>query len=118
MSNYFVTADTVRLDLPDGEWIEVKAELSVSEEKRLTGAALQVNLRSVNDPAADIPFNYERFSLLKLYTWLVDWSLKDAQGKAVPLTLDTLGALRGRCAGWIEAALDAHIAAQAEEAKN
>ena len=38
--NRFVTPDTARVELSDGDWIEIKERLTYGEQQRLAGGAL------------------------------------------------------------------------------
>ena len=102
----FVTAATVRLELSEGDWIEVKERLSYGEQQRLTGMAV--------GRAGDggIHLDYARYEIERLATWLVDWSFRDDQDKPVALSKKAIENLDPDTADEIDAALNAHIEAR------
>ena len=122
MSKYrFVDPNTVRLDLSDGDWIEIKEQLTYGEQQRLAGGAMT---RMVGGPVAGgevadaaVEMDLEKYQLLRLRTWLVDWSFRDRQGKAVRINAASLSSLHPDAVEEINAALTAHIEAL-EAAKN
>lgn len=100
----FVRVETTRLDLSDGDWIEVKNELAYGERLALNNAAM-IGQR---DGMAIV--DYGRFHLKRLELYLVDWNLADEHGKNMPLQPDTIESLDEESAAEINRALDAHIA--------
>jgi hypothetical protein len=95
----FVTPATVKLELSEGDWIEVKSELSYGEQLQLQDASS----RAGED---DKPrFVYSNFYVAHLVAWIVDWSFTDANGR-VEVTADAIRALRGEVAGEINTALN------------
>lgn len=115
MRNRFVTAEEpVRLPLSDGDWVEVKPRLSYGESQRLNSAVL----RSVKGVSGDneVGIDYARFNILRLETWLVEWSFRDARDKPVAVTRAAIENLDPQTAEEIDQALAAHIEAQAKKA--
>ena len=111
--NRFVDPRTVRIDLSDGDWIEVKARLAYGEQQRMLGAV--IGGVSLDDSAAginlqNVPINLEKFSVARLSAWIVDWSFT-RDGKRVEVTGDAIAALDPDTATEIDAALKAHIEA-------
>ena len=105
MPNYFVEPDTVRLELSDGGWIEVKTELTFGEQQRLIGKVLQSrNAEPTLDSTA-----WESYKIMGFLTWIVDWSLTDAKGKPVPVSRDAISNLRRPIAEEIDELLAKHI---------
>lgn len=111
----FVDADTVRLDLTPGangqpRWVEIKAELTWGEQKRLESSSLRFD-------AATQRFDVDlgSFDVNKLLAWLVDWNFRDRHDRAVPISQATIEALRPAAAREIEAAIEAHKAGMATE---
>jgi len=108
--------NTVRVDISDGDWVEIKEKLTYGEQKRLeTGAMGKMTASSATDPG--ISLDFERYNLMRLYTWLVAWSFVDEGGKRVKISLDAIAALDTETAQEIDDVLTAHIEAL-EEAKN
>ena len=125
--NRFVEPEVVRLELTEGDWVEVKKELTYGEEQRLAGAAMtSMNIQSDSDRAKTrtedgegvrVNLENERYAILRLYTWLVDWSFENAVGKRVKVSREAIANLGADTAHEIDEALSAHIAKR-EEAKN
>lgn len=96
----------MRLELTEGDWVEVKERLSYGEQQRLTGKA-------VGRAAADgVTIDYAAYEIERLVTWLVDWSFRDEQDKPVLLSRDAIDALDPATADEISAAIAAHIEGQ------
>ncbi len=78
--NRFVSPETVRLELSDGDWIEVKRRLTYGESQRLASAGL-TSVKGERPQDAEVGIDLERYNLTKLEIWLTDWSLRDARDK-------------------------------------
>ena len=112
--NRFVVPNTVRVDISDGDWVEIKEKLTYGEQKRLeTGAMGKMTASGATDPG--ISLDFERYNLMRLYTWLVAWSFVDENGERVKITLDAIAALDTETAQEIDDVLTAHIEALEEE---
>lgn len=114
--NRFVEPKTVRLELSDGDWVEVKARLTYGEEQRLASAGL-TSVKGARVQDATVGIDLERYNLAKLEVWLVDWSFRDARDKPAKLTRSAIAALDPDTAEEIMAALDAHIERLDDEKK-
>ena len=99
--NSFAQLDTVKLELGDGEWIEIKRELSYGDLLSLQDAA------DTPDGEGRLRFNSRAFYVSRILAWVVAWSLQDDKGP-VELTRDAVEALNGEVAGAINKALNAH----------
>lgn len=106
--NWFVVPETVRLDLPGGGWIEVKERLTYGEEQRLTGAAL-TNVIQGTDEQPEVGIDLERYNILRLFIWVVDWSPRDGEGNPMPVSKEAISALDPVVAEEIDDALTAHV---------
>lgn len=106
--NPFASLGTSRLDLGGGDWVEVKDELAFGEQQALNYA----NWKLVQGQGVII--DYGAYDLKKLEYYLVDWSFRDAAGKPVSVTPETIQALAYAVAQEIIAALNAHLSALAE----
>jgi hypothetical protein len=106
--NRFVSPDVKRLPLSDDDWIEVKERLTYKERQQLSGAMF----RSVKGAADDqeMGVDFARYAILRLKTWLVDWSFRDKEDKPVPLSSAAIENLDPADADEIGEALDKHIA--------
>ena len=116
MNKWFVEPNTVRLELSDGEWVEVKEELTYGEQQRLSNAAM-TRFQDASAPTPRIELDFERYQIIRLKTWLTDWSAKGRDGKSIKITDESIRALRSDMAAEIDQALTAHIEAL-EAAKN
>ena len=120
--NRFVEPETVRLELTDGDWIEVKKELTYGEEQRLAGAAMSVKSQLNGDKQVgddiQLDMENERFAVLRFYLWLVDWSFTGRDKKPVKLTKAAIANLQHETADEIDQVLTAHVARVEEERKN
>lgn len=115
-----VKADTVKLDLSDGDWIEVKRTLTVGEERDLVSLAVR-GYRP--DGTADL--DTRLLSFLSAATYLKAWSLIGMDGMPIPwmpgasvtARVDVLRTLDTATMTEIDAAISAHREAVAT-AKN
>lgn len=106
----FVEPATVKLELSEGDWIEVKAELTYGEQLKLQDES------SVRGEDEKRHFANSAFYVARLVAWIVDWSFTDAKGR-VEITPDSIRALKGEIAGEINTALNKHETEQ-EDSKN
>lgn len=102
----FVRPETVRLDLSDGDWIEVKRTLSIGERRK-------VYARSARYEGGHVVPDFEMVDKALVLQYLVDWSFVDDQDKRVPVTSDALDNLTPESWREIDAAIKAHEEAQA-----
>jgi hypothetical protein len=105
--NRFVTPDTVRLPLSDGDWIEVKQRLTNGERRRLNSAALGKSM-PLGAEVTEIAVDFAEMGTARALTYIVDWSLED-DGHRVPFTREAFLSLDEETAAEIDAVLDAHI---------
>lgn len=115
--SWFVNPDTEVLQLPGGQWIEVKKQLTIGEQR----GAFQQIVGEVNNEGWRRP-NVEMLGLAEVAAYIVSWSLMQG-GK--PVVIDTEGkkiaALRSLHTDKfkvIEDAVQAHIEAQETARKN
>ena len=114
--NRFVVPDVIRKELTDGDWIEIKERLTYGEQKRLETGAMGKMTGSATAEAG-ISLDFERYNLMRLYTWLVAWSFVDDNGKRVKITVDSISALDPDTAQEIDDVLTAHLE-ELEASKN
>ncbi len=89
-----VKPETVKLDLPDGEWIEIKKELNYGEQAEMSASAMRGG--KLNPTTGYIEPDSETFASFasaKIVAYMIDWSLKDDNGKSVPYSAEMLKAL-------------------------
>lgn len=108
-----VRAETVRLPLSEGDWIEVKKRLTVGEERDL----LSLAIRGYR-PDGSIDIDAHRLAFLKGAIYIRAWSLIGPDGAIVwPVNVsidkkvEILRSLDSDTLVEIEAAIDAHRAA-------
>ena len=113
--NRFVKPKTVRIDLSEGDWIEVKRELNAGEHRRVFGRLVK-EMRA-GDKALLDP---EQVGLTKLVEYIVDWSFEQ-DGKPVPVSEASINALDAETYAELVKAVDAHeeaVDAEIESRKN
>jgi hypothetical protein len=115
----FIEPGTTRLDLSEGDWIEVKNELDYGEQLQLKIAATEPMAAGPNMPAENLTIKVNPFlwSQKQLELYLTDWSFRDAQDRPVPINRTTLLSLDPETVDEMEAAINAHEAA-VKSAKN
>jgi len=80
MGCWFVRPEVVRLDLPEGQWLDVKKYLTRGEFSEVIAA-----MAGEVSPAGWRRPNVEMSGLAMVMAYLVDWSLDDANGKRVQI---------------------------------
>jgi hypothetical protein len=95
-------SETVRLPIRDGDWIEVKYELCVGDTRGPIARVLREE-------------DFQSYRVLNAKAWLVDWSLRDAQDRPLPLTEAALNSLTIETFNELYDAIDAHHKATQEE---
>ena len=113
-----VRHDVVRLDLSDGDWIDVRRVLTVGEERDLVSLAVR-GYRP--DGTADL--DTRLLSFLAAATYITGWSLVNLDGLAMPWMVnakvqqrvDVLRELDGATMAEIDEAIARHRAGVAEE---
>jgi len=90
--NRFVMPDVVRIDLTDGDWIEIKKELSVGDAKRIQNAAITFVGGDINDDRK-FGVDMERASIEQVLVWLVEWSFRNEKDKPVSITRESIRSL-------------------------
>lgn len=106
----FVQPEIVRLDLSEGDWLEVRKELSTGEARR----AMAKTIKSMRADGRIEP-DLEMLGRAEIAAYLVDWSFVDAHDKRVPCSDAALDNLTQDAYAEIETAVRAHIAAVEEE---
>ena len=118
--NRFVDPRTKKLELSDGDWIEVKAQLTFGESERMKAAAVQKKFKLDEDGGVelkDIEITIDQVKLAKLAAWIVDWSFCDGSGAVVSVSPDAIEALDSDSAEEVNAALDKHIEEMSKNSK-
>jgi hypothetical protein len=105
--NRFVQPEIVRLELSDGDWVDVKKRLTVGEER----AAFQAIVGEVNQATGWRRPNVEMVGIAEMVAYIVRWSFRDAQDLPVPVSVTAIKQLDAVSFNEIEKALEAHVAA-------
>jgi hypothetical protein len=104
----FASGAGQRLDLSEGDWVLVHAELTYGQQRRLAAAALT----GIDEAATEgrrLRVDLAAYDLERLVTWVMDWSFRDSDGDRVAVSREAIEALHPDTAGELNAALDAHI---------
>jgi hypothetical protein len=120
MPSFFVKPTTVRLELPEDQWIEAKERLSFGDQQALNAAGLtRLTTPTEGAGAAEemgVGIDMARWMVERIAVWLVDWSIRDDDdGKPVAVSRDAIRALDPVWATRIQDALDAHVRAVEEK---
>lgn len=107
--------ETRRLELSDGDWIEVRDRITFGSGERLRSGAL----KSMSDDAGRTKFDMDlsTYNLDRMVAYIVGWSARKPDGSPVKPDRDAFMALTEAAAAEIIDALDRHIEERAEEAK-
>lgn len=106
-SPFIAPGGVVRYTLPGSDhWIEVKQRLTFGEKQRLEGGSL---VGVVNDKGqTQMQIDWERFPVMRMAVWIVDWSFRDERDKSVKVTRSAIEALDPEMAVIILDMLDEH----------
>lgn len=107
-----VNPEVSRIDLGDGEWIEVRRELTAGEQRR----AMTRMISSV-DMAGRMTPNMEQLGKTEVIAYLLDWSLRDANDKPVAVSEAAVDALSPESFKVIADAVESHIQSVESDAK-
>jgi hypothetical protein len=107
----FVQPQTIQLPLSEGDWVEVKKELTIGENR----AALNAIAGEVL-PSGSRKLNYDVLGLAELSAWIVDWSFcslpttDHPNGRKIPFSITALKDLTEEDYREVETVVQAHIA--------
>lgn len=111
----FVTPGTTKINISDGDWIEVKSELNAGDQRRQD--ALATKPQMVNGEVRDVT-DWGEYEILRAHLWLTAWSLTMPDGKGgqvpVPITVDNIKALEIETFNEINHAIWQHMRAWIE----
>jgi hypothetical protein len=108
----FVQPKIVRLPLSDGQWVDVKRELSYGEQTDMF-ASMRKQFGAGTVPVIDTT----QIGRARMGAYLLAWSLVDAEGTPVPVSPAAINNLDVETAREITDALEAHEEMIAEEKK-
>ena len=92
--NRFVNSSTKRIELEDGNWIEVKEELTFEEYGEIMKNVDLSLVNKLEGEAEKSTISNFDIGLPLLKAALVDWSFKDDEGKKIECTLENISKLR------------------------
>lgn len=101
----FVKPEVVRLNLSEGDWLEVKKELTVGEARAVM-ASMVKTMRADGRIEPDL----SKVGKAEIAAYIVDWSFVDESDKRVPYSSNALDNLTVSTFDEIEASVKAHIA--------
>ncbi len=102
MTSAFTYKDEVeRIEFEDGEWVDIKRELSAGDEEAISNEILRIRLKpqafGKGGPAKkeDIEeVSLKVGSIITVYRAIVAWSFKDRDGKDAPVTMTNVASLK------------------------
>ena len=107
----FVQPQVVRIQLSDNDWIDVKKQLSVGEERE----AFQQVVGEINTTTGWRKPNVAMLGIAEMLAYIVEWSFVDAQDRRVPVSADTIKQLDQASFKEVETAMELHIKAMEQE---
>lgn len=124
--NRFVGAGTHRLDLSDGDWVDIKARLGVFEQKQVESAVLRSYIQGgrptpgavVDTSRMELRIDATAAFTVKLETYIVDWSFTDERGKHIKVGTSAIHALDPDTAEEIMTKLNDYLDEQERERKD
>ena len=105
----FVSGKTKRIDISDGDWIDVKEELNIGEMLDVEGAGIEISQRPGDNEAT---YKFSRpgdSAVMRVAVWLAGWSLCDAASNKVVLSRDSVRRLDEGTFSEIRKVIDKHI---------
>lgn len=123
-SSWFVTPEIHRIELDEGQWIEIKKQLNVGESRRLATAGFKnIKTRTEDqrgpgtDEMPEVGIDWPRMSMARVKTYLIDWSICDENDKRVKVTEGAIEALDPDKFTIIDEAIDKYLDSVEEEKK-
>jgi hypothetical protein len=115
MNKYFVEEDTHRLTFDDGEWVDLKKEMSAGDQEKLQTALFQLDTQGVTDNREgrraarrqdNIKVNFRPSYLPLLEINIQAWSFSNGNDEKVPLTRENIAKLKDPIASLIADEID------------
>jgi hypothetical protein len=113
----FVAPLSDRYVISDGDWVEIKRDLTAEEEQFLKVAGLRQmsGIEGKTDPAVEV--DWGAYGMARLRTYLKDWSFRDPDDKPVPVTADAIAAIDPETFEEIETVITKHRERREQEKK-
>lgn len=110
----FASGAAVKLPLSEGDWVLVRAELTFGQQRHLAAAGL-TGYDATALAGERLRVDVAAFEIEKLCVWVLDWSFADGDGNHVVVSRTSIEGLTPETAAEIDAALEAHLGAEAEK---
>jgi hypothetical protein len=110
MACRFVQPIVVRLPLTEGDWVDVKRDLTFGEQQQMFSA-----MRRRYAPGELPMLDPASVTSARVLAYVVSWSLVDSHGTPVALSPGALNSLFPDAVNEIRDALDAHVDARERE---
>lgn len=114
---YFVDSEVDRIDLEDGDWVDIKAKLSIADQDKLSEMMLDIQVDTTPTNRAErrrrrdsgqsnynATFRPSTSALLQVS--VVDWSFTYEDGSKVPLNPEMINKMDARLANQLEAEIN------------
>lgn len=102
MRKFFVSkADTHRIELEDGQWIDILAICSHRTRNKAMAAMLKPTAGIDKSVRVNMDFNVSAFNDVLLKEMIVDWSFADEEGKKIPVTPENIDNLAADITQWV-----------------
>ena len=93
MSKFFIGEDTVRIDFPDGEWVDIKAEFTQEDHDAILARMIQTNITQ-DKGGAQTDVRMDLGKQVTLERAIVAWSFKEDE--PIPITPANISNLRNK----------------------
>ncbi len=112
MGKYFLDEATFKVEFPDGQWCEIKEELSQKDQDFLINKMAKA--RVSKDATSEIDLGKQAL----LERMIKGWSFTDESGNKVPVNSDTISNLRTKYRNVILKEIDRLTSESVEFSKN
>lgn len=125
MGKFFLTGETVRVNFPDGEYCEIKEELTQADQDYIMTRLMQGRVPVDGDKKGpgtgekkglEIGLSFGKLATLERA--ITGWSFKADDGSPVPVTPENISNLRAKYRALILQEIDRLSSAHGEFAKN
>ena len=113
----FVAPETVRIELSDGAWIDIKKALTAGEEKSYRSAGFRRVSQQDGTGRNEVDVDWTAMAFARVEAYLLDWSAKKPDGKDMPVSRSAIRALSQESFDEIDEAIKARIEATDDEKK-
>lgn len=107
--NRFVPRKTKRIEISDGDWLDIKEQLNIGEQLDVEGAGIEISQQPGDREATYRMSRPGDAAITRVAVWLAGWSLCDILGNKVVLSRDAVGRLDAKTFDEIRQAIDKHI---------